>query len=89
MNLLSLIASLFEVTATTDVGRTTLLCNRSRMGGSRRPTEGRSPERLVRGDRLMERVCVLLHVEEGGTKEAARATALVMPVFERWKDSTR
>jgi hypothetical protein len=38
---------------------------------------------------LMERVCVLLHVEEGGTEEAARETALVMPVFERWKDSTR
>jgi predicted ATPase/class 3 adenylate cyclase len=28
----------------------------------------------------------LLHAEEGGTEEAARATASVMPVFERWKD---
>lgn len=29
----------------------------------------------------------LLRVEEGGTEEAARATTLVMPVFDRYKDN--
>jgi hypothetical protein len=73
MNLLSLMAGLFEVTATTDVGRTTMLCNRSRMGGSRRPAEGAlARSELTAAVALMERVCVLLHVEEGGTEEAAR-----------------
>jgi predicted ATPase/class 3 adenylate cyclase len=56
------------------------------LGEAERLAAAAKDERVASHVLIQQHLLRLLHVEEGGTDEAAQATALVIPVFERYKD---